>query len=173
MPLSQFRFASRIPVHAAEKGKLYSNVGRIYVARACVYGIDAYLWATLKVLVDELGIALNVNSFCTGKHSPNSRHYARPCLAADCNRVGKTAGNWQPFTVENPDGQRVVDLLLQAGWSVGEGIPTRPGLLLGPPRTRLNPTSIPHDGHLHVSCGRYAPGGPPGAEEIEEPFEDV
>lgn len=175
MPASDYRYASGQAVKAGEKGQVYQNVGRLYYQRGCSSGVDAHLHAVLKILVDEHAVALNVNSLCTGKHSKNSRHYAKPCLAADCNKVGKTKATWQPFTVHNPDGQRIVEYLLDNGWLIGEGEPTRPGLLLGPARSRWNPTSIDHSTHLHMSIARWAPGMmPPGAEAMEaEPSEDV
>jgi hypothetical protein len=174
MPASDYRYRSGQAVHAAEKGQVYANMGRIFFVRGCQTGLDANLFATLKICVDEFKVALNVNSLCTGKHSKNSRHYAKPCLAADCNRIGPTRATWQPFTEYNPYGIKMVEYLLQQGWMVGEGDPARPGLLLGPPRTKWNSSSIDHSTHLHLSIARWAPGSPPEAiEQLVEPTDDV
>lgn len=175
MPASDFKYASKQSVHGGEKGLVYANVGRLYFVRGCATGVDANLFAVLKILVDEHALALNVNSLCTGKHSKNSRHYAKPCIAADCNRVGLTKETWQPFTVANPHGRKLVEYLIEQGWMVGEGSPSRPGLLLGPPKSALNPSQIDHSTHLHFSLGRYPPGQPPGAGEAieEEPQDDI
>lgn len=174
MPASDYRYATRNAVHAGEKGEVYSNVGRLYFARGCKSGVDANLFAVLKILVDEFECSLNVNSLCTGRHSKGSRHYALPCLAADCNRVGRSRSTWQPFTVYNATGRAIADYLIKNGWMVGEGDPARPGLLLGPAHSALNPTRMDHSTHLHFSIARWAPGSPPGdIEDLVEPAEDV
>ena len=75
MPASDYKWASKEAVHSGEKGLVYANVGRLYFVRGCATGVDANLFAVLKILVDEHKVALNVNSLCTGKHSKNCLLY--------------------------------------------------------------------------------------------------
>ena len=175
MPLSDFRVGSGQRVHAGKKGKLYPPPGKvggggaIYVSRAAVRGPDAHLWAALKVAVDVLDLAIQVNSIDTGQHSPNSRHYAG--LAVDINKVGERRDSWQQATMTNPFAVELVDLFLHAGWQIGEGDPFRAGILLGPPRTKWNSSGIDHSTHLHLSLARLP--RPPGSTEDEGQWEGV
>jgi len=169
MPLAEFRYASGHKVHAGDKGRVYppkgyvGGGGVIYVLRAAIHGPDANLWGALKVASDDLNVTLQVNSFDTGTHSPNSRHYAG--LAADINKMGDKRSTWQQVTMNNRFAVEFVDLFLAAGWRIGEGDPTRAGILLGPPHSRWNPTGIDHTTHLHLSIARFRPGEmPPGFE---------
>lgn len=169
MPLSDFRFGTGELVHAGKKGRVYSNVGQIYVTRPAKAGFDANLFGALKVIVDSLKIAINVNSVDTGRHSTNSRHYDH--RAVDTNKVRKIGNkSWQQQAQSNRLSIAIVNLALENGWHIGEG-GNFPGVLLGPPWSTFNPTAFDHATHLHLSIARRpgAPGAPPGDTSHDGP----
>ncbi len=149
MPISDYLRATGVLIHAGETGVLYSNVGRIIVAKAAIRGIDQNLWACLKIAVDHLKLDVNVNSIDTGQHVQNSRHYQG--RAADINKFS-VVGDETPdqAMLTNPKALQMVEYLLIEGFHVGEGKPWA-AILFGPPRTRWNPSRIDHTTHLHVS----------------------
>lgn len=165
MPIADFLWAAGQLVHAHESGRLYRAQGQITVEKPDPKGCDASLWAVLKICVDHLRIAINVNSLTTGQHVPTSRHYSG--RAADINRVGSMDGPMIRSTLQNVHALRLVAFLRENGWRTHEGGPF-PGLMLGPPNTTLNQTSVNHANHLHVSIPtRPQPGAVPG-EDGEE-----
>lgn len=152
MPLADFKYGTGELLHGGEAGRLYSNVGQIYVSRAGVKGFDANLFGALKVIVDTLRVKINVNSIDTGTHSPNSRHYAN--RAIDSNKIARVGkADWQQQTATNPLSLDFMRLCLDSGWHIGEG-GNWPGVLLGPPFTVFNPTPYDHATHLHMSIAR-------------------
>lgn len=169
MPLSDYQRGTGQLVHAGEKGKVYSNVGQLYVSRAALHGFDANLFACLKIIVDTLALKININSIDTGTHSPNSRHYGG--RAIDTNKVNKVGQKgWKQQTQSNPLSIAIVELCRREGWHIGEG-GNFPGVLLGPPWSSFNPTAWDHATHLHLSIARapHAPGAEPGAADNDGP----
>jgi hypothetical protein len=160
--LSDFKWASGVLVHADSSGVQYTAQGQIVFEKPDPKGIDSSLFAVLKIAVDHLHIAINVNSLTTGTHVPTSRHYSG--RAADINRIGSMDGPMMQSTLQNAQALRLVAFLRQNGWHLGEGGPW-PGLFLGPPHTGLNVCGVDHSRHLHVSIPRRPqPGAAPGEE---------
>jgi hypothetical protein len=169
MPVEEYLTASGRRVHGGEAGVVYSETGTILFHRAPVKGIDENLFAVLKIAVDQMGLYLVISSIDTGHHVPGSRHYDG--RAADISRVGSSSRTVKSAGLSNPFASRLATYLQRHGFRVGEGGPW-PGLLWGPVQSPLNPTSIPHDTHLHCSLPRRPGEGAGGPGEVE-PLEDL
>ena len=147
------------------RGLAYRASGIIWVKRGTHgQGVDEHLWAILKLMADQLRIAIAVSSLNTGTHSPNSRHFWG--LAADLSRLAEYDSSLglmerevesllekNPVTMRNPQEPRIVSWLLRNGFQAGEGRP-RPAFLYGPPRSRYNPSTVDHTDHIHISLAR-------------------
>ncbi len=149
MPISDYLRATGILVHAGETGEVYENVGRITISNAAIRGVDQNMWACLKIAVDELKLAINVNSIDTGAHAKGSRHYVG--RAVDINKIS-AVGDTTPdqAMLSNPKAREMIEYLLAEGFHIGEGKPWA-AILFGPPRTRWNPSTSDHTTHLHMS----------------------
>lgn len=154
MPLADFLNASGNRIMKGMKGEVYSNVGQIYFEKAPKIGIDANLWACLKIAVDQTGLAIEVNSIDTGEHVKNSRHYQG--RAVDIHivvRAGNELSQHANAYLTNGEASKFYHYLLEHGFNVGEG-KAWPAVIWGPVHTHTNPTGIDHQNHLHVSLGR-------------------
>lgn len=147
--MSDYLRASGVLVHKGETGEVYENVGRINISKASIRGMDQNLFACLKIVVDQLKLAINVNSIDTGAHAKGSRHYVG--RAADINKISDVADTTpDQAMLTNPKALEMVEYLLAEGFHVGEGKPWA-AVLFGPPRTRWNPSTSDHTTHLHLS----------------------
>lgn len=159
MPVDDYVVASGVRVHDNESGRLYHNVGELFVDHASIRGIDSHLWAVLKICADQLEYRIRLSSIDTGLHVRNSRHYQG--RAADIWFVAPAGGEVGPngglgkgkANTNNPYANRLVAYLLDHGFHAGErhGRVSVPGILFGPVGTRWNPSRVNHDDHLHVS----------------------
>lgn len=156
MPISDFMRGSGVRIKRGLKGRLYHGTGVIDVVRAARVGIDSHLWGALKILVDELGIWIEINSIDTGKHSELSRHYRG--LATDFWRVGMAHmigdRDVPPIASStNLTARTVCTYLSDWGWKHRE-YGRWPSVLLGPAHSRFNETDSPHLTHIHLSLFR-------------------
>jgi len=149
VPISDYLRASGTRVHAGETGQVYLNVGKIAISKASIRGMDANLFAVLKIVVDQLTLSINVNSVDTGQHAKGSRHYVG--RAVDINKISRM-GDTTPdqAMLTNLLAREMVEYLLAEGFHVGEGKPWA-AVLFGPPRTRWNTSKADHTTHLHMS----------------------
>lgn len=157
--------ASGRRVLAGQSGEVHIGAGKISIARAPIHGVDDHLWLILKLAVDDLRLPVLVSSVDTGQHVPGSRHYDG--RAVDISKVGLAGGRWKPATLNNADAGHLANWLLANGFRIGEGGPW-PAILFGPPHTRLNPSSIDHSTHLHVSLPKVVPGEAEADEPVAE-----
>jgi hypothetical protein len=141
-------------------GKVHDGKGQITIAKAAVVGVDHNLIRLLMLVVDELGIAMSLNSLDTGEHVPASRHYDG--RAADCNLIGAKGGPLMAATLANRYAVRYAEYLGQHGCRHYERGPWG-SVLLGPVHTSLNQTGASHTGHIHTSVYRL-PGAPAEAD---------
>jgi hypothetical protein len=147
MRLNDFLIASGVGVHARKEGLLYDEIGRIVVSPASPHGVDENLWHSLRIAVDQLGLAIRL-------HAPELQRGR----AVVIDMVGKEGRAWRPAALANPDAIRLAEYLRVRGVHAGEDR-DRPALSLGPPQTALNPTPVDHSQHLRVSLpGKSAPG---------------
>jgi hypothetical protein len=160
MDLQPYLTASGERILKGVTGKVHGGKGEIFIAKAAVIGIDHHLMALLMAVVDELGIAMSLNSIDTGtEHVPSSRHFSG--RAVDCSMIGAKGGPLMPATLLNRYAVRYAQYLGQHGFRPYEQGPW-PAVLLGPARTSLNQTGAPHIHHLHTSI---AAGRPSAAAE--------
>ena len=142
---------SGVRILAGESGRIYRNVGEVWIDTPARTGIDSNLWGVLKASADALRLILHVSSIDTGRHSRTSRHYVG--LAADVWRVGP-AGKAPPVvTADDPVCERLAWWLWNKGMCHYENGPW-PAVLYGPPRSAYNKTSSDHSDHLHLSLPR-------------------
>lgn len=165
MDLTPYLQASGERILKGVTGKVHGGKGEIFIAKAAVIGIDRHLMALQMAVVDELGIAMSLNSLDTGQgeHVPGSRHFDG--RADDCNLMGAKGGPLMPATLLNRYTKRYVELLLAHGFRAGEGGP-HAAILWGPVGTQYNPSKKSHLTHVHTSIFKRAlPGAPAGEEE--------
>lgn len=172
MPMEAFLIAAGGRNHAGKTGLLYDHVGRISVSQAARPGVDENLWACLKIAVDELRLAINIDSMDMGSPGPISLHGEG--RAVTVNRVGAVHKKWRAATLRNPQAVQLTRYLLAHGFQVGAGTggaeggvppegktgthkadgglgPGQAALLFGPAGTLWNPSERPHTHHLHLS----------------------
>ena len=158
MPIQDFETASGNRIMAGKKGLVYSSTGQIHFVNAPVKGIDQNLWACLKIAVDQTGLFIRVNSVDTGAHVPGSRHYQG--RAVDIDQVvragvdlGRLPASLSSANLTNREAAKFYRYLRENGFHIGEGRPW-PAVIWGPPHSHINPTSINHSTHIHVSLPR-------------------
>jgi hypothetical protein len=159
MDLQPYLTASGERILKGVTGKVHGGKGEIFIVRAAVIGVDRHLMALLMAVVDELRIAMSLNSLDTGEHAPHSRHFSG--RAADCSMIGAKGGPLMPATLLNRYAVRYAEFLGAHGMRHYEQGPWG-AVLLGPVHTSLNQTGTAHVHHLHTSI---AAGRPSAAAE--------
>lgn len=152
MPVSDFDRASGVLIRRGMIGRVYTNVGIIHCDRAPRRGLDSHLWAVLKIAVDQTGSHIHISSIDTGKHAKLSRHYRG--LAADLWKIGPVGDTPRRADLANPQAVRFARYLAANGFRYKEYGPWG-CVLLGPPESAYNETSVDHEDHLHVSISGF------------------
>ncbi len=113
-------------------------------------GLDDRLFRILRMMVDELGVSINILSVDTGQHVPGSRHYHG--RAVDVDHIGGLPVGWANSHI---DQGRVQHWLRSHCFGPAEdGLDGHVrALLFGPPESSGNRSSLPHLHHMHISVG--------------------
>lgn len=148
--LRKLRHRSSELVWANKTGHVYESAGIIVIptGRPDPKGINSNLARVFTLIADYHKLVIELDYMTLGHHVEHSRHYRSQ--AADCDFIFPVGGAREVATATNPHACLCVVTLRAAGWALGEP-PGVPGLILGPVHTAMNPTDIPHAGHLHVS----------------------
>lgn len=164
--IADYRRGSGQRVLAGQAGLVFADEGEIWFLRPPRVGCDLHLWAATKAAANALKLRIRVRTVDSASvHVPNSRHYIG--CAEDIDLVAEMGDPWRTATLQNPACMKLHRWYRDNGWAIGE--PSgRPGLILGPVRSRYNPTRINHATHLHVSVARPLTPG----DMAEDPFGD-
>lgn len=167
MDIKDLEHGSGKRILAGVSGSVYRNLGEILISKAAHVGIDSNLLRVLELAVDDLKLQIDINSIDTGQHVTGSRHYSG--RAVDIWRVCGMGERWAVARVENFRAVQLVRWLMEEGWKNRERGDWG-GVLLGPPHSHYNATSVNHITHIHVSVAA-APGAADG-EADGEPEEE-
>lgn len=149
MPL--YLQGSGLRIWPGQSGLLYAGHGQLWLAYPPRQGLDSHLVTDLKLACDTLALRLWINSTDGGQHVIGSRHYRG--LAVDIDQIAPATKAFRSVTIDNHEARMLVRYLVAQGFKHYEQ-GDWPAVLLGPPFSEFNQTSVPHNGHLHISVWR-------------------